>query len=101
MADNLLQSFFNSVYRQFTGYLLGCFGYSVSPLEVLVAWSAAQPGLPKVDSPGEEKAAGPRFDATLQQSPDLTLAGYATVAGEQGVLLPKHPGSTDFDHCCS
>lgn len=90
--------FFNSVYRQFAGYLLGCFGYSVSPLEVLVTGSASQPGLPKVDPAGEKKAAGPRFDAALQQSPDLTPAGQATVAGEQGVLLTKHPGGADLDH---
>lgn len=99
MVDNWLS--FDSVYWEFTGYLLGCFGYSVSPLEVLVTGSAAQPGLPEVDPAGEEKAARPRFDPTLQQSPDLTPAAQATVAGEQGILLTKHPGGADFDHRCS
>lgn len=88
----------HSVYRQFTGYLLGCFGCHVSPLEVLVSGSAAQPGLPEVDPPGEQEAAGPRFDAALQQRPDFPAAAEATVAGEQGVLLTKHPGGADFDH---
>lgn len=92
--------FFSSVYWQFTRYLLGCFGHHVCLLEVLVAGSAAQPGLPKVDPTGEKEAAGPRFDTTLQQSPDFTPAGQATVAGEQGVLLTKHPSGADLDHCC-
>lgn len=89
-----------SVYRQFAGYLLGCFGCGVHPLEVLVVRSAAQPGLPEVDPTREEEAAWPRFDAALQQSPDLAFAGQTTVAGEQGVLLTKNPGGADLDHRC-
>lgn len=87
-----------SVYRQFAGDLLSCFGSDISLLEVLVARSAAQPGLPEVDPAGEEKAAGTWFNATLQQSPNFALAGHPTVTGEQGVLLAKHSGGADFDH---
>lgn len=97
--DKMLQCF-HSVYWQFAGYLLGCFGCSVHPLEVLVVRSAAQPGLPKVDPTSEKEAARARFDAALQQCPDLALAGQATVAREQGVLLAKHPGGADLDHRC-
>lgn len=100
MVDKLLQSF-NSVYREFTGYLLGCFGYSVSLQEVLVAGSAAQPGFAKVDPTSEKEAAGSWFDSTLQQSPNLTPAGKTTVASEQSILLTKHPGGADLDHGCS
>lgn len=92
---------FNSVNRELTRYLLGCLGYSVSLQEVFVAGSATQPGLTKVDPTCEKEAARSWFNTTLQQSPDLTLAAQATVAGEQSILLTKHPGSADLDHCCS
>lgn len=93
--------FFSSVYSQFAGYLLGLFGHVVGPLEVLVSGGAAQPGLPEVDPASEEEAARSWFDATLQQRPDLTLAGQAAVSSEESVLLAKHPGAADLDHCCS
>lgn len=99
MVEKLLGSL-NSVDWQFAGYLLGCFGHGVGPLEVLVARSAAQPGLSEVDTTGEEEAAGPRSDAALQQGPDLTTAAQAAVAGEQGVLLTEHTGGADLDHRC-
>lgn len=54
-----------------------------------------------MDPAGEKKAAGTWFNAALQQSPNLTPAGQATVACEQGVLLTKHPGGADLDHGCS
>lgn len=53
-----------------------------------------------MDPTGEKEAAGSRFDATLQQSPDLTFAGQATVAGKQGVLLTEHAGGADLDQRC-
>lgn len=98
LVDKPLQCF--SVYRQFTRYLPGCFGLSVSPLEVLVAWSAAKPGLPEVDPTCKKEAPGTRFDATLKQSPYLASAGQAAAAGEQGVFLLKHPGGADLYHRC-
>lgn len=67
-------------------------------LEVLVSRGAAQPGFPEVDPAGEEKAAGTWFHAALQQSPNFALAGHATVAREQGVLLTEHSGGADLDH---
>lgn len=89
-----------SVYGQLAGDQLGCFSADVSLLEVLVARSAAQPGLPKVDPACEEEAARTWFNAALQQSPYFPPAGHTTVSGEQGVLLPKHPGGADLDHGC-
>lgn len=52
-----------------------------------------------MDPTSEEEAPGSRFDAALNQSPDFTSAGQATVAGEKGVLLTKHAGGADLDHC--
>lgn len=54
-----------------------------------------------MDPSSEKKATGSWFNTALQQSPDLAPAGQATVAGEQGVLLTKHPGGADLDHCRS
>lgn len=90
--------FTGSVHRQLTGDLLRCLGHGVGPLEVLVAGSAAQPRLPKVDAAGEEEAPWTWLDATLQQGADLAAAAQATVAGEQGVLLTEHPGGAHLDH---
>lgn len=87
-----------SVYRQFAGDLLSCFSSDISLLEVLVARSAAQPGLPEVDPASEEKAAGTWFNAALQQSPNFAFAGHTTVTSEQGVFLTKHSGGADLDH---
>lgn len=90
--------FSGSVHRQLAGDLLRCLGHGVGPLEVLVAGSAAQPRLPKVDVAGEEEAPWTRLDATLQQRADLAAAAQAAVAGEQGVLLTEHPGGAHLDH---
>lgn len=56
--------------------------------EVLVARSAAEPCLPKVQPTCEEEAAGPWFHSTPQQGVDVAC-GFAIFANrlEQGELL--------------
>ena len=72
----------------------------VHPLEILEAWGAAEPDLPKVHVAGEEKLAVPGPDAALQQRGDapppastLALRGWP----EHPALLPVEPAHVQVD----
>lgn len=90
---------FPSVVDQSAGDHQGLFGLLVHLQEVFIAWSAAEPRLPKVHTAGKQEAASAGSNAALQRCPDLARPRQTPRFREQRKLLPVNPRRAHFDHC--
>ncbi len=101
---HLLRSFsdhrvFPSVVDQSAGDHQGLLGLLVHLQEVFIAWSAAEPRLPKVHTAGKQEAASAGPNAAPQRCPDLAQPRQTPGFREQSKLLLVNPRHAHFNHC--
>lgn len=89
-----------SVVDQSAGDHQGLLGLLVHLQEVFIAWSAAEPRLPKVHTAGKQEAASTGPNAAPQRCPDLAQPRQTPGFREQRKLLLVNPRRAHSDHCC-
>ncbi len=90
---------FPSVVDQSAGDHQGLLGLLVHLQEVFIAWSAAEPRLPKVHAAGKQEAASAGPNAAPQRCPDLAQPRQTPGFREQSKLLLVNPRHAHFNHC--